>query len=298
MNNIEVFRDTQDRIAHNELLQKQTQTAINRTYIIDEDFVSDKHPEHSDMRVSFEESLTLITAFRYADAGKKTAILNFANPIEPGGGVLRGANAQEEYLCRAGNLYNCLISPQAQPYYDYHNSELKRKPNNRFFLASDKIIYTPDVTFFKEDRRYLRFEERDAVQVYTDQWRMLDVITCAAPYFREKNDVLPDEELFPLFCRRIRNILEAAIANDVSALILGAFGCGAFRNPPSVVAKAFQTVLTQERYICAFTDVVFAIKRTGWFCENIEAFEIAFYHFPPTGEYVFTEERNKRRFFE
>ena len=80
--------------------------------------------------------------------------------------------------------------------------------------------------------------------------------------------------------------------------MLGAFGCGAFHNPPSVVADAFQTVLMKDRYLHAFSEVVFAVKRSSWFCENIEAFEIAFRDFPPKKEYVFSEERNKRRFFE
>jgi uncharacterized protein (TIGR02452 family) len=31
-------------------------------------------------------------------------------------------------------------------------------------------------------------------------------------------------------------------------LILGAFGCGAFGNPPEVVAKAFRQVLAEQRY--------------------------------------------------
>lgn len=298
MNNIDVFRDTQDRIRNNDRLRELTQTAIQQTYVIDEGFISDKKPSYPDTRVSFEESLTLITAFRFADDGKKTAVLNFANPIEPGGGVLRGANAQEEYLCRASNLYNCLSSPQAQTYYDYHQSLLETNPDDRMVPASDKIVYTPDVTFFKEDRNYQPDEGCRPVQAYTAQWRMIDVITCAAPYFMSEDAVLPAEELSHLFRRRIRNILEAAISNGVCALVLGAFGCGAFHNPPSVVAKAFQDVLTEERYRHAFTDVVFAVKRTGVFCENIEAFEIAFSVFPPTGEHVFSEERNQRRFFE
>ena len=47
--------------------------------------------------------------------------------------------------------------------------------------------------------------------------------------------------------------------NRVEALILGAYGCGAFHNPPDVVAQAFRWVLTQKRYSCAFKVVVFAL---------------------------------------
>ena len=98
--------------------------------------------------------------------------------------------------------------------------------------------------------------------------------------------------------RRIKNILEAAIDHDVEALVLGAFGCGAFNNPPDVVAKAFQELLLEERYLHAFSRVAFPVKRAGWYCKNIEAFEMAFGVFPPTGGIVLSSERNKRRFFE
>ena len=298
MDNIKVFHDTQERINSNRELTELTQNTVINTKVIEESFRSDRRPYYKDSRVSFEENLTLITAFRFVDAGKKTAVLNFANPVEPGGGVLRGANAQEEYLCRASNLYNCLTSPQAKPYYDYHNYLLKINRFNSIFLGSDRIIYSPNVVFFKEDHNYVPDCECSPTQEYTDKWRQLDVITCAAPFFSSGKYILPDGDLYHLFCRRIRNIFETAVSNDICSLVLGAFGCGAFHNPPMVVSKAFQDVLQEERYSHAFADVVFAVRRTDRFCENIEAFEIAFQQFPPTGEYVLSEERNKRRFFE
>ncbi len=298
MDNISVFNDTQEKIKNDSGLKELTENAIAATHVIDEGFFAQSVSYHNETKVSFEENLTLISAYALADAGKKTAVLNFANPVEPGGGVLRGANAQEEYLCRASNLYNCLISPQARDYYDYHNKILKMNQFNSMFLASDKLIYSCGVTFFKEDRGYIRDCECKPTQDYSDKWRTLDVITCAAPFFSGKQFMLPDGDLYHLMCRRIRNIFEAAIAHNVEAPVLGAFGCGAFHNPPAVVAKAFQAVLLEERYSHAFSDVIFAIKRSGGFCENIEAFEIAFQEFPPTGKYYFSAESNKRRFFQ
>ena len=298
MDRIKVFHDTQERIKSNRELTKLTQNTVINTTVIEENYRSDHRPYYKDSIVSFEENLTLIAAFRFVDAGKKTAILSFANPIEPGGGVLRGANAQEEYLCRASNLYNCLTSPQAKPYYDYHNFLLKMNQFNSMFLGSDRIIYSPDVVFFKEDYQFVPECECSPTQEYTDKWRQLDVITCSAPFFSSSKFILPDGDLYHLFRKRIRNIFEAAISNNICSLVLGAFGCGAFHNPPMVVSKAFQDTLQEECYSHAFSDVVFAVKRTGYYCENIEAFEIAFQQFPPTGDYVFSPERNKRRFFE
>lgn len=296
MNNIQVFHDTEKHIKTDKRLCELTKRSIHDTYVIGESFFSPKEPNYPEMRVTFEENLTLIPALRFADGGEKTAVLNFANPVEPGGGVLRGANAQEEYLCRASNLYNCLKSAEAQPYYQFHNQMMRA--NTSSFLGSDMVIYSPGITVIREDIGYEPDSECYPVQEYTDKWRTIDIITCAAPFFANSNCVLESEELYRLFCKRIRNIFEAAIDNSIQALVLGAFGCGAFHNPPAVVAKAFSDVLLEKRYANAFSDVVFAVRRSGRFCENIEAFDIAFQVFPPNGQYVFSTERNKRRFFQ
>ena len=64
-------------------------------------------------------------------------------------------------------------------------------------------------------------------------------------------------------------------------LILGAFGCGAFKNPPEIVAQAFRDVLLEEHYDTCFTDIVFAIKSSNGNdpfkpCPNLMAFQLAF----------------------
>ncbi len=275
MNNIEVFYDTQKRIKSSIELSQSTQKAINNTCVYGEGFVSNKITKFEQMLVSFEENLTLRTAIRMVDEGKKTAVLNFANPVEPGGGVLRGANAQEEYLCRTSNLYNCMVSENAKKYYEYHNGLIKMNQVNRMFLGTDMVIYSPDVTIFKEDIGYypgMRYQSKQEYE-YMDKWRNIDVITCAAPFFSGSDFVIPAGDLHHLFCTRIRNVLEVAIENNIEVLVLGAFGCGAFNNPPKVVAKAFLTVLLEERYKKAFTNVIFAVKRTKECSENVEAFK-------------------------
>ena len=281
MDNIELFMDTQNRIKKDPVLLQMTRQAENDTYIIGESFFSNKLRRFAPSRIRFEDKLTLIPAIRLCDSGRKTAVLNFANPLEPGGGVLRGANAQEEYLCRASNLYNCLISPGAAAFYQKHNELFGMDLSHKMFLGTDTVIYSPGVTFFREDQGY----EPDNIncrpeQVYTENWRKIDVITCAAPYFNTVYDALPNGDLYHLFIRRIQNILESAIENEVDSLVLGAFGCGAFNNPPSVVSKAFHNVFLMDRYRYAFADVIFAVKRSGNFSKNIEAFEIAFQSFP------------------
>ena len=53
-------------------------------------------------------------------------------------------------------------------------------------------------------------------------------------------------------------------------LILGAFGCGVFANPPKVVARAFREVL--EDYRTCFETVEFAVYCSPGREENYRAF--------------------------
>ena len=124
----------------------------------------------------------------------------------------------------------------------------------------------------------------DGAEMYLNQPYFVDVITCAAPFFSGSGYILPNGDLQHLFKRRIRNIFEVAIENQVEVLILGAFGCGAFHNPPDVVADAFREILLEGRYINAFDEIVFAVKRTEIICPNIEAFEYRFSMFPKLNE--------------
>ncbi len=53
------------------------------------------------IHVSARRTLDAASSYR----GRKTAVHNFASATKPGGGVERGANAQEECLCRCSGLY-------------------------------------------------------------------------------------------------------------------------------------------------------------------------------------------------
>lgn len=291
MNNIEVFFDTQSRIEKNSLLRLKTMESKKNTKVFHEDFVSGKNPTYQSSCIRFEENTTLQAANYYANSGKKIGVLNFANPIEPGGGVLRGASAQEEYLCRATNLYPCLTSKAASEWYEYHRELWKAAFNRNSFLASDRVIYSPGISVFRIDDGYRPIYSNSFLQTYTDQWNEVDVITSSAPYFLSKGHVLPEKDLICVFKKRIRNILEVAIENDIQILVLGAFGCGAFNNPPRVVARAFYEVLTDlfnNRYRYAFEEIVFAVMRTESYCKNIQAFEEYFLNYPDMA--IFTPE--------
>lgn len=193
----------------------------------------------------------------------KVAVLNFANPVNPGGGVTVGAMAQEECLCRSSNLYKCISHQNVYgEYYAYH----QRRGDH---LYSDRLIYTENVVVFKND---------DPVPslLPKKQWFQVDVITCAAPYL-QKGVYVEALSLLYLFKSRIKNIFEAAREHKVKVIVLGAFGCGAFHNPPEIVAEAFRQVIQEENYLNSFKTIVFAIKPTGDHCPNLEAFRQRFF---------------------
>ena len=258
---ISCFQDTLKR-AHSGSLNEKTAESCRTNKIYKEGFVSNvpRRNEHSGVIV--ECGTTFAAAMKYLHIGK-TVVLNFANPENPGGGVQNGAMAQEECLCRSSNLYPCLAGENvAWEYYDYH-----RKLNNHFY--SDRLIYTNDVTVFKTDDIIPQL-------IPQEEWFKVDVITCAAPYIARRK-YTNKTALKQLLKSRIKNIFESAIENSVRVIILGAFGCGAFKNPPDVVAGAFNDVINENGYINCFEKIVFAIKRTNESpCPNLMAFEFAF----------------------
>jgi uncharacterized protein (TIGR02452 family) len=59
--------------------------------------------------------------------------------------------------------------------------------------------------------------------------------------------------------------------------VLGAWGCGVFRNDPEAVAEAFKSHLLSPRFMGAFDRVVFAIyARSEKEAPNLKAFQQAF----------------------
>lgn len=198
------------------------------------------------------------TTFHYAGelvGSGCVAVLNFANAYSPGGGVTRGAMAQEECLCRSSNLYSALTLPYLIRNYYKHNEKTTGD------MGTDAVIYSPGVTVFKSD---------DALPTPLAKTFQTDVLTCAAPYVNpNRKKPIPLEKLEDTFKHRIRNILEVAAANNVDNLVLGAFGCGAFNNPSDLVAGCFRYYLVDKGYRDCFKRVVFAIKGGG---RNYEVF--------------------------
>ena len=172
--NVEIFRDTVDLVKTNPALRAEVAASTKKQEIILEtDKVEvpslSKYTENVRVIVSKKRSFEAAGAYR----GKKVAVLNFASATNPGGGVTRGASAQEECLCRCSGLYSSLNVPET---WDLFYTPHRKKKNP---IHNDDIIYTPSVTVFKTDTvNPALMQEKD--------WYKVDIITCAAPNLREK----------------------------------------------------------------------------------------------------------------
>lgn len=156
---------------------------------------------------------------------KPVLVLNLANAVNPGGGVRRGAKAQEEDLCRKSSLLVSLESKAAAAYYNYN-----RALNTN--MGSDALIIHPHVEIIKDENGDLL---EDPVVVA--------VLTCAAPMLICGREGLSDEQYEALVYNRIMGMLKAAAYLGYRNLVLGAFGCGAFRNDARVVSDLFYKAL-------------------------------------------------------
>ncbi|RSS68294.1 TIGR02452 family protein [Streptomyces sp. WAC06273] len=174
--------------------------------------------------------------------GGEVAVLNFASARNPGGGYLNGAQAQEEALCRASALYTCLL--RAREFYDHHRAH--RDP-----FYTDRVIHSPAVPVFRDDRGGLLEEPYTA-----------GFLTSAAPNAGVVLRTAPERaaELPAALTARAERVLETAAAHGYRRLVLGAWGCGVFRNDPAQVAGAFRTLLGPGgRFSAAFDRVTFGI---------------------------------------
>ena len=158
---------------------------------------------------------------------KPVLVLNFANPVNPGGGVRRGAKAQEEDLCRKSSLLVSLESAKASAYYAY-NRALDT------YMGSDAVMIHPQVEIIKDETGALL---PDSV--------IVAVMTCAAPMLRYGLEGMTQEQYEELMYRRITGMLKVAAYLGYQHLILGAFGCGAFKNDARVVSDIFYKALKE-----------------------------------------------------
>jgi uncharacterized protein (TIGR02452 family) len=199
---------------------------------------------------------TTLDAARRLAAAHRTIALNFASAKNPGGGFLSGSEAQEESLARSSSLYACL---EGRSMYAFH----RRRDDS---LYTDYVIYSPAVVVFRDDGGTLM-----------ETPFTCSFLTAPAPNAGAllQRDPGRGDDLRRALQRRIAKVLAVAAAEHYDAVILGAWGCGVFRNDPREVANAFEAALTGD-YAGVFKIVCFAVLDRSGDGAVIAPFERAF----------------------
>ncbi|MFJ8588331.1 TIGR02452 family protein [Streptomyces sp. NPDC093595] len=211
------------------------------------------------IEVTGESSLEAARRLVGDGSGQPVAVLNFASARNPGGGYLNGAQAQEEAVCRASALYATLL--RVPEFYDHHRAE--RSP-----FYTDRVIHSPAVPVFRDDRGGL-----------LDPPYTVGFLTSPAPNAGVIRSRTPkDAHRIPAaLASRAERVLETAVACGYRRLVLGAWGCGVFRNDPAEVAGAFRALLTGAgRFAGHFDEVVFAVLDRTAKATTLGAFRDAF----------------------
>lgn len=198
---------------------------------------------------------TQVAAQRMAADGPVVA-LNFASARNPGGGFVRGAKAQEEDVARCSGLYPCLM--RVPEYYAANRAE-------RSVIYTDHIIYSPEVPFF-------RVRSRETIE----EPFQASIITAPAPNAGEARRKGEGAKVSSALRKRAGMVLAVAEANGHRRLLLGAWGCGVFRNDPAEVADIFLAWLNTARFAGAFDLVEFAVWDRTKTRSVFAAFDAAF----------------------
>jgi len=192
-----------------------------------------------DTAIEVANERTLQAARRLTDAGHRTVALNFANALTPGGGFLVGARAQEEDLARASALFACIVgSPM------YAENRARCHP-----LDSHHMTYAPDVPVFRDMRGDL------TPRVWTCSFITAPAVD--AGRVRQTHPEHVGDALTTMRERALR-VLSVAALHGHEAIVLGAWGCGAFENDPKDIAAIFREALDGP-FRGVFDRVAFAV---------------------------------------
>jgi uncharacterized protein (TIGR02452 family) len=200
--------------------------------------------EERPTRVEATGESSLEAARRLVGEGARPCVLNFASAKNPGGGFLNGARAQEESLARSSALYACLSRRRM---YDHHR--MRSDP-----LYTSWVIYSPRVpVFFSDDGDLL------------DPPYLCSFLTspaCNAGVALERagraRAAAVEAAIQEAMAERVERVLGTAAAHDERALVLGAWGCGVFRNDPEQIAERFKEALDGP-FRGVFDRVIFAV---------------------------------------
>jgi uncharacterized protein (TIGR02452 family) len=165
------------------------------------------------VEIVFKRGDMISWAAARAAKGQHVALLNMGSSKAPGGGYLKGARAQEEQLCHRSDL-----QPQLKRYrYLLHQHDR--------YVKIGTAVLTPCVTLGCAglDHSYKPYPQ--------GQLPTVSVITAAAWHYRYDSEYKTDEHFQSRVEQNWQAVIAAAAQSGAEVLVLGALGCGAFKNP-------------------------------------------------------------------
>lgn len=181
-------------------------------------------------------------------SGYNPCVLNMANAYNPGGGWHRGAGAQEENLCRRSTLITALTNHNPS-----RDQVLDPERSWKYPIGALDAVYNPKVIVFRSN-------EQMGYDFLAEPYS-IGIVTAAMvkhPSFTKQFDYTQDSK--PEITNKLKAVLRTAFINGHDSVVLSAWGCGAFRNPPVGQAKLWKELLfNDEEFKGKFKKIVFAI---------------------------------------
>ena len=251
------FRNTVEIVSHGfYLTEKGTQYIFpedadmmrNTVFYEHEIFLPSRTSDHDSTIVEVQNIDCLYAGAQLKEQGYNPAVLNMASRRNPGGGVATGAGAQEEALFRRTNLFRSLY--QFAPYSEQYG--IKRSHHQYPLDRNFGGIYTPDAIYFRdsEQKGYALLDNPVSLSFITVAGMNRPDLTA--------DGMIADHHVEPIK-NKIRTIFRIGLAHGHDSLVLGALGCGAFRNPPRHVARLFHEVMDELEFKNKYRRIVFAI---------------------------------------
>jgi hypothetical protein len=181
------------------------------------------------------------------------ACLNMANALTFGGGYIDGMAAQEENMFRRTDCHFSIEQTQIPDgMYSSQMTELVNGETGRVYFdwRIPRVCIKGEEDYTKNNLGYADLPNQEIFPFYELRTAAIDaraktIATTDIPYDKENTR------------KRIISQLETLIAHDVKCVILGAFGCGAFENPPTDIAELYKQEI--GKYKKYFRIIVFAI---------------------------------------
>lgn len=224
---VEIFIDTKNKCKYGKFssLEKGVSTIYSYS---NRDINELKFEPKYTTKIQVVNEMVLDTTKRICDSGEKNImVLNLASSFCPGGGVAKGAVAQEEDLFRKTNYFLSLTQ-------------------NFYPIPSNNVIFT-DKVFIIKDSNYNDLDIPYCVSM----------LASAAIKNPELQNGRYNKEDYNIMRQTIENIFKVAYFYKKDTLILGALGCGAYHNPPLIIISIFNEFL--KKYNGCFKNIVFSV---------------------------------------